>query len=170
MPERKGSIRAPVLWRHGRTDRGLAPSVDKVKSAEFMQVHRPLLFSLNGDIKKAFSDLRSHEARAAEWSSRDTKFLTASMNKDWISLVPFKRWVGDECMTFRVLICAPVPNGSMSSSFPWDHGLTLGPRWIVEIWPTSSLDVSGPKGKVGALCSFFLCGAMPGRERNASRQ
>ncbi|KAA0065325.1 hypothetical protein E6C27_scaffold48587G00020 [Cucumis melo var. makuwa] len=34
----------------------------------------------------------------------------------------------------------------------------------------SSLDVSGPTGRAGALRSFFLCGTMPGREGNASRR
>ena len=62
-PERKGSTRAPVLRRGGRTDRGLAPSVDRVKSAGVMQIHRPLLFWMNGVIKKALSDLRSLGAK-----------------------------------------------------------------------------------------------------------
>lgn len=55
-PERKGSTRAPVLRRGGRTDRGLAPSVDRVKSAGVMQIHRPLLFWLDewGDFSGAF--------------------------------------------------------------------------------------------------------------------
>lgn len=44
-PEIKGSTRAPVLRRGGRTDRGLAPGVDRVKSAGIMQIHRPLPFS-----------------------------------------------------------------------------------------------------------------------------
>lgn len=44
-PERKGSTRAPVLRRGGRTDRGLAPGVDRVKSAGVMQIHRPLPLS-----------------------------------------------------------------------------------------------------------------------------
>ena len=44
-PEIKGSTRAPVLRRGGRTDRGLAPGVDRVKSAGVMQIHRPLPFS-----------------------------------------------------------------------------------------------------------------------------
>ena len=43
-PEIKGSTRAPVLRRGGRTDRGLAPGVDRVKSAGVMQIHRPLPF------------------------------------------------------------------------------------------------------------------------------
>ena len=47
-PEIKGSTRAPVLRRGGRTDRGLAPGVDRVKSAGVMQIHRPLLFWMNG--------------------------------------------------------------------------------------------------------------------------
>lgn len=47
-PERKGSTRAPVLRRGGRTARGLAPGVDRVKSAEVMQIHRPLPFWMNG--------------------------------------------------------------------------------------------------------------------------
>ena len=34
----------------------------------------------------------------------------------------------------------------------------------------SSLYVSGPTGRAGALRSFFLCGTMPGREGNASRR
>jgi hypothetical protein len=44
-PEIKGSTRAPVLRRGGRTDRGLAPGVDRVKSAGVMQIHRPLPLS-----------------------------------------------------------------------------------------------------------------------------
>lgn len=44
-PEIKGSTRAPVLRRGGRADRGLAPGVDRVKSAGVMQVNRPLPFS-----------------------------------------------------------------------------------------------------------------------------
>lgn len=44
-PERKGSTRAPVLRRGGSTARGLAPGVDRVKSAGVMQIHRPLPFS-----------------------------------------------------------------------------------------------------------------------------
>ena len=44
-PEIKGSTRAPVLRRGGRTDRRLAPGVDRVKSAGVMQVNRPLPFS-----------------------------------------------------------------------------------------------------------------------------
>lgn len=44
-PERKGSTRAPVLRRGGRTARGLAPGVDRVQSAGVMQIHRPLPFS-----------------------------------------------------------------------------------------------------------------------------
>ena len=47
-PERKGSTRAPVLRRGGRTARGVAPGVDRVKSAEVMQINRPLLFWMNG--------------------------------------------------------------------------------------------------------------------------
>lgn len=47
-PERKGSTRAPVLRRGGRTARGVAPGVDRVKSAEVMQINRPLLFWVNG--------------------------------------------------------------------------------------------------------------------------
>lgn len=43
-PERKGSTRALVLRRDGRTDRRLAPGVDRVKSAEVMKIHRPLPF------------------------------------------------------------------------------------------------------------------------------
>ena len=34
----------------------------------------------------------------------------------------------------------------------------------------SSLYVSGPTGRAGALRSFFLCGTIPGREGNASRR
>ena len=49
-PERKGSTRAPVLRRGGRTNRGLAPSVDRVKSAGVMQIHGPLPFWMNGVI------------------------------------------------------------------------------------------------------------------------
>lgn len=44
-PEIKGFTRALVLRRGGRTDRGLAPDVDRVKSAGVMQIHRPLPFS-----------------------------------------------------------------------------------------------------------------------------
>ena len=44
-PEIKGSTRAPVLRRGGRTDRRLAPGVDRVKSAGVMQIHRPLPLS-----------------------------------------------------------------------------------------------------------------------------
>lgn len=44
-PEIKGSTRALVLRRGGRTDRGLAPGVDRVKSAGVMQIHRPLPLS-----------------------------------------------------------------------------------------------------------------------------
>lgn len=44
-PERKGSTRALVLRRDGRTDRRLAPGVDRVKSAGVMKIHRPLPFS-----------------------------------------------------------------------------------------------------------------------------
>lgn len=44
-PEIKGSTRAPVLRRGGRTAMGLAPGVDRVKSARVMQIHRPLPFS-----------------------------------------------------------------------------------------------------------------------------
>ena len=44
-PEIKGSTRAPVLRRGGRTARGVAPGVDRVKSAEVMQINRPLPFS-----------------------------------------------------------------------------------------------------------------------------
>lgn len=44
-PERKGSTRALVLRRDGRTDRRLAPDVDRVKSAGVMKIHRPLPFS-----------------------------------------------------------------------------------------------------------------------------
>ena len=44
-PEIKGSTRAPVLRRGGRTARGLAPGVDRVQSAGVMQIHRPLPFS-----------------------------------------------------------------------------------------------------------------------------
>lgn len=47
-PERKGSTRAPVLRRGGKTARGVAPGVDRVKSAEVMQINRPLLFWMNG--------------------------------------------------------------------------------------------------------------------------
>jgi hypothetical protein len=42
-PERKGSTRALVLPA-GRTDRRLAPRVDRVKSAGVMKIHRPLPF------------------------------------------------------------------------------------------------------------------------------
>lgn len=44
-PEIKGSTRAPVLRRGGRTARGVAPGVDRVQSAGVMQIHRPLPFS-----------------------------------------------------------------------------------------------------------------------------
>jgi hypothetical protein len=44
-PEIKGSTRAPVLRRGGRTARGVVPGVDRVKSAGVMQIHRPLPFS-----------------------------------------------------------------------------------------------------------------------------
>ena len=44
-PEIKGSTRAPVLRRGGRTARGVAPGIDRVKSAGVMQIHRPLPFS-----------------------------------------------------------------------------------------------------------------------------
>jgi len=44
-PERKGSTRALVLRRDGRTDRRLAPGVDRVKSAGVMKIHRPLPLS-----------------------------------------------------------------------------------------------------------------------------
>ena len=47
-PEIKGSTRAPVLRRGGRTARGVAPGVDRVKSAEVMQINRPLLVWMNG--------------------------------------------------------------------------------------------------------------------------
>ena len=43
-PEIQGSTRAPVLRRGGRTARGLAPGVGRVKSAGVMQIHRPLPF------------------------------------------------------------------------------------------------------------------------------
>ena len=44
-PEIQGSTRAPVLRRGGRTARGVAPGIDRVKSAGVMQIHRPLPFS-----------------------------------------------------------------------------------------------------------------------------
>jgi len=44
-PEIKGSTRAPVLRRGGRTARVVASGVDRVKSAGVMQIHRPLPFS-----------------------------------------------------------------------------------------------------------------------------
>lgn len=42
-PEKK--VPPPVLRRGGRTARGLVPGVDRMKSAEVMQIHRPLPFS-----------------------------------------------------------------------------------------------------------------------------
>ena len=62
-PEIKGSTRAPVLRRGGRTDRGLAPGVDRVKSAGVMQIHRPLPFPDEWGGLEGASDLRSLGAR-----------------------------------------------------------------------------------------------------------
>lgn len=55
-PERKGSTRALVLRRDGRTDRRLAPGVDRVKSAGVMKIHRPLPSLLDewGGLEGAF--------------------------------------------------------------------------------------------------------------------
>lgn len=44
-PEIIGSTRALVLRRDGRTDRRLAPGVDRVKFSGVMKIHRPLPFS-----------------------------------------------------------------------------------------------------------------------------
>jgi len=46
LPPPPGSTRAPVLRRGGRTARGLAPGVGRVKFAGVMQIHRPLPFFL----------------------------------------------------------------------------------------------------------------------------
>lgn len=46
-PKRKGSTRALVLRRDGRTDRRLAPGVYRVKSAGVMKIHRPFPSLLN---------------------------------------------------------------------------------------------------------------------------
>ncbi len=62
-PEIKGSTRAPVLRRGGRTDRGLAPGVDRVKSAGVTQIHRPLPFPDEWGGLEGASDLRSLGAR-----------------------------------------------------------------------------------------------------------
>ena len=38
----KGSRWSPVLWRGGRTTRGVYPSIDRVKSTGVMKIHIPL--------------------------------------------------------------------------------------------------------------------------------
>lgn len=54
-PEIKGSTRAPVLRRGGRTARGVAPGVDRVKSAEVMQIGPfPSLLDEWGALEGAF--------------------------------------------------------------------------------------------------------------------
>nr|GMD10189.1 orf116 [Ipomoea batatas] len=96
-------------------------------------------------------------------------------------IICFFYYVGGGCMTFGVVIRAPVPNGRMSDPFPcgsWPyHSVPDGLRGIwysssgsfalrvsVGLRLNSSLYISGSTSQAGALRSFFLCGTIPGRE------
>ncbi|KAH7511611.1 hypothetical protein FEM48_ZijujMtG0003600 (mitochondrion) [Ziziphus jujuba var. spinosa] len=205
-PEIKGSTRAPVLRRGGRTDRGLAPGVDR--SARNASLHLLASFQLRmlgllrqvdllgsaSSRKRSFYDesLLSFSGGESSKSLRvSLRLLSASLIGEQYKPFSGPAWekrrtlearalftsghehysVGDGCVTFGVVVRAPVPNGRMSDPFPcgsWPyHSVPDGQRGIRL---NSSLYVSGPTGRAGALRSFFLCGTMPGREGNASRR
>ncbi|GMN54777.1 hypothetical protein TIFTF001_023908 [Ficus carica] len=78
------------------------------------------------------------------------------------------------CVTFGVVICAPVPNGRMSDPFPyrsWPYHSVPEGQWGIRHSSSHSFALCVPTGLdtclVGALRSFFQCGMIPGREENA---